>query len=217
MCVGLVWNILIFYLVHFYMNERDSINHIVEKVGHLLDKMDFPMVDNPEGVESRVQDIIQLLDNQQSNDVLVHGVWGMGGLGKTTIVKAIYNKIGRNFEVRSFLANIGKKWKNKDEQVFLKARLCHKKVLLVLDDVNSLDQLNVLCGSRKWFGSGSRVIITTRDKHILSGNSVDKIYTMKEMDGGESIELFSWHAFRQASPREDFTVISKKIVEYSGG
>ena len=225
------------------MNERDSINHIVEKVGHLLNKMDFTMVDNPVGVESRVQDIIQLLDNQQSNDVLLLGVWGMGGIGKTTIVKAIYDKIGRNFEGWSLLANIRETWEQTAEpvsfqeqlkfdiiketttkiqniesgKITLKARLCYKKVLLVLDDVNSLDQLNALCGSRKWFGSGSRVIITTRDKHILSESGVDKIYTMKEMDEGESIELFSWHAFRQASPREDFTVISKKIVDYSGG
>ncbi|PNX75625.1 disease resistance protein (TIR-NBS-LRR class), partial [Trifolium pratense] len=44
--------------------------------------------------------MIQLLnqDIEQSNDVLLLGMWGMGGVGKTTIAKAIYNKIGRNFE-----------------------------------------------------------------------------------------------------------------------
>ena len=87
----------------------------------------------------------------------------------------------------------------------------------VLDDVNTLDQLNALCGSHKWFGSGSRIIITTRDRHILSGNRVNKVFKMKYMDENESIELFSWHAFKQASPTKDFAEISRNVVEYSGG
>ena len=197
------------------------------------------------GVESRVQDMIQLLDQdiQQSNDVLLLGMWGMGGVGKTTIAKAIYNKIGRNFEGRSFLANIREVWKenagkvNLQEQllfdickdmptkiqsiecgkIILKDRLCHKRVLIVLDDVNALDQLNALCGSCKWFGLGSKIIITTRDRHILRGNRVNQIYVMKHMDENESIELFSWHAFKQASPEKDFAAISRNVVEYSGG
>ena len=185
--------------------------------------------------------MIQLLNTQQSNDVLFLGIWGMGGAGKTTIAKAIYNKVGRNFEGRSFLLNIRENWEHTSRQVSiqeqlmfdifketttkiqsiesgkitLKDRLFHKRVLLVLDDVNSLDQLNALCGNHNWFGSGSRIIITTRDKRLLKGRRVDKVYTVKEMDENEAIELFSWHAFQQASPRKDFAEISWKIVEYS--
>jgi len=203
------------------------------------------IADNPVGVKSRVQGMIQMMeqDIQQSNDVLLLGMWGMGGVGKTTIAKAIYNKIGRNFEGRSFLANIREVWEenagkvNLQEQLLfdickdmatkiqsiecgksiLKDRLCHKRVLILLDDVNTLDQLNALCGSRKWFGSGSRIIITTRDRHILSGNRVNKVFKMKHMDESDSIELFSWHAFKQASPAKDFAKISRNVVEYSGG
>ncbi|KAK2366008.1 disease resistance protein RPV1 [Trifolium repens] len=181
--------------------------------------------------------------NLQSKDVLLIGMWGMGGIGKTTIAKAIYNKIGCNFDGRSFLANIREAWEQSIGQVSLqerilfdickettnkiqsieegknklKDRLFHKKVLLVLDDVNTLDQLNALCGSRQWFGSGSRIIITTRDMHILRGNRVDQVYTMKEMSESESIELFSWHAFKQASPGVGFAEISRNVVDYSGG
>ncbi|PNY11224.1 disease resistance protein (TIR-NBS-LRR class) [Trifolium pratense] len=226
------------------LNSREAINHIVEKVSLLLNKTNLFVADNPVGVESRVQDAIDQFQNvQQSNDVLILGIWGMGGTGKTTIAKAIDNKICRTFEGRSFLANIRETWEQpagkvtlKEQILFdifkktitkipniesgkitLKDRLCHKRVLLVLDDVNSLDQLHALCGSREWFGSRSRIIITTRDKHIPRGNRVDKVYTMKEMFESESIELFSWNAFKQASPRNDFVGISRKIVEYSGG
>ncbi|CAJ2657360.1 unnamed protein product [Trifolium pratense] len=224
-------------------NEREAIDHVVEKVTLLLDKTDLFVADNPVGVESRVQDTIQLLDIQQSNDVLLLGMWGMGGTGKTTIAKAVYNKIGRDFEGRSFLENIRETWEQiagkaplqeqilfdifkekttkiqsiESGKITLKERLCNKRVLLVLDDVNSLDQLNALCGSRKWFGSGSRIIITTRDENILRGSRVDKVCTIKELNENESIELFSWNAFKQASPKKDFAEISRKIVEYSGG
>ena len=189
------------------------------------------------------QSSLQKKDIQQSNNVLLLGMWGMGGIGKTTIAKAIYNKIGRNFEGRSFLANIREVWEQNDGQVSLQQqllfdickatttniqntdagkntlmdRLSRKKVLIVLDDVSSSDQLNALCGSCEWFGPGSRIIITTRDKHILKEIGVYQVYEMKEMNENESIELFSWHAFKQARPKKDFAAMSKNVVEYSGG
>ena len=52
--------------------------------------------------------------------------------------------------------------------------------------------------------------------HILRGSRVDKTYTMKEIDDTESIELFSWHEFKQVSPIEDFIQISRNVVEYCG-
>ncbi|KAK7349946.1 hypothetical protein VNO77_07868 [Canavalia gladiata] len=177
-------------------NESEVIENIAENVTRLLDKTDLFVTDNPVGVQSRVQDMIQLLDLKLSNDVILIGMWGMGGIGKTTIAKAIYNEIGRDFGDRSFLANIREVWGQDAGQVSLQKqllfdicketktmihniesgknilmeRLCHKSILLVLDDVNEMDQLNAFCGSRKWFGAGSRIIITTRDKRILMGN-----------------------------------------------
>ena len=49
----------------------------------------------------------------------------------------------------------------------IRNRLYNKKVLLVLDDVNDLSQLENLVGKQDWFGPGSRVIVTTRDMHLL--------------------------------------------------
>ncbi|KAL2659004.1 hypothetical protein AAZX31_03G069700 [Glycine max] len=223
-------------------NESEAIKSIVENVTHLLDKRELFVADNPVGVEPRVQEMIQLLDLKSSNHVLLLGMWGMGGIGKTTTAKAIYNKIGRNFEGRSFLAHIREVWGQDTGKIclqkqilfdickqtetihnvesgkyLLKQRLCHKRVLLVLDDVSELEQLNTLCGSREWFGRGSRIIITSRDKHILRGKGVDKVYIMKGMDERESIELFSWHAFKQESLPEDFIELSANLIEYSGG
>jgi len=227
----------------FYRNESEAIKDIVENVTRLLDKEDLFIADNLVGLKSRVQDVIQLLDIQQSNDVLLLGIWGMGGIGKTTLAKAIYNEIGRTFEGRSFLENVREVWEQNNGPIslqkqilfdicrerktkiqniesgkyILKDRLFHKRVLLVLDDVNTLDQLNVLCGRSSLFGPGSRIIITTRNMKILRRDRVNQVYQMKIMDESDSIELFSWHAFKQASPREDFARISRNVVDYSGG
>ena len=49
----------------------------------------------------------------------------------------------------------------------IKNGLRHKRILLVLDDVDKLDTLNMLAREHDWFGPGSRIIITTRDEHVL--------------------------------------------------
>ncbi|KEH29087.1 disease resistance protein (TIR-NBS-LRR class) [Medicago truncatula] len=224
-------------------DESEDIKKIVDLVTHLLDKTELFVADHPVGLESRVRDVIQLLSRQKSKDPQLLGIWGMGGIGKTTLAKAVYNKIRHDFDAKSFLFNVRDVWKVDDDKVslqqrllfdickttkikidsvesgkkILQERLCSKKIFLVIDDVNKLDQLNALCGDRKWFGKGSRILITTRDDDLLSRLEVDHVYRMKEMDSSESLELFNWHAFKQSTSREGFTNISRDVVKYSGG
>ena len=35
------------------------------------------------------------------------GIWGMGGIGKTTLARAIYKRISHKFERSYFFANVG--------------------------------------------------------------------------------------------------------------
>jgi AAA+ ATPase superfamily predicted ATPase len=140
----------------------------------LLDKTDLFVADHPVGVESRVQDVIQLLNSQKSKDPLLLGIWGMGGIGKTTIAKAVYNKIRHDFEAKSFLFNVREVWKLDNDKVSLQQqllsdiykttqinintvesgkktleeRLCKKRIFLVIDDVTNLDQLNAVWKSK---------------------------------------------------------------------
>jgi hypothetical protein len=166
----------------------------------------------------------------------------MPGIGKTNFAQAIYAQIGPYFENTCFVENVSSFVKNEtlvsiqekllieiDEtteinistiesgKLILKERLRGKRVLLVLDNVDKLEQLHALCGSREWFGEGSKIIITTRDRKLLKEHGVDHIYKVKELDERESLELFSSKAFKQETPREDFAELSRHIVPYCGG
>ncbi|TKY58987.1 TMV resistance protein N [Spatholobus suberectus] len=152
-------------------NESKVVNQIVSAVLEKLDISNLPITDYPVGLESRLQDVIQFLETR-STSVCVIGIWGMGGIGKTTIAKASYNKIHRNFSDKSFLENIREEWEKDRGQIdlqeqllldilktgkikvqsiekgkaMIKERLRSKRVLLVLDDVNKSEQLNALSG-----------------------------------------------------------------------
>ena len=43
-----------------------------------------------------------------------------------------------------------------------------------------------------WFGRGSRIIITTRDKQVLIANKVDDIYQVGALNNSEALELLVW-------------------------
>ncbi|MCI02448.1 TMV resistance protein N, partial [Trifolium medium] len=171
------------------------------------------------------------------------GIWGMGGSGKTTTVTAIYNQFQCKFENHGFIENIrevcnggvkGIKQLQKqlladvlksNEKIYgtasgittLEKRFMGKRALIVLDDVSTFDQVEALCGNSKCFGAGSVLIVTSRDVNILKKLEVDYIYSIKEMNEIKSLELFSWHAFRQPNPKGEFSELSSSIVAYCKG
>ncbi|XP_043687941.1 probable receptor-like protein kinase At1g30570 [Telopea speciosissima] len=101
----------------------------------------------------------------------------------------------------------------------IKRMLCKENVLLVLDDVDSKEQVDALANKHSWFGAGSRVIIITRDEHILNVAKVDKdkIYWPQVLNCAESLQLFSLHAFSMDEPPLEYVKLSHDMVLYSGG
>jgi len=96
----------------------------------------------------------------------------------------------------------------------IKHRLQQKKVLLVLDDVNKLEQLRAIVGKSGWFGPGSRVIITTRDKHLLT---VEKSYELDGLNMKEALELVCWNAFETDKADSSYEKVLSRAVSYASG
>ncbi|XP_010051153.2 disease resistance protein RPV1-like [Eucalyptus grandis] len=149
-------------------------------------------------VEDHVQiDAIMKLLEVDYSGVRFVGVHGIGGIGKTTLAKVIYNKLYSRFDRYSFLENVQEISRRSDGIIYLqkqllssilhstcsnsifvrdndqgigmiKKALCDKKILIVLDDVEKKEQLKKLVGKSDWFENGSRVIITTRNMSVLT-------------------------------------------------
>nr|AEE43930.1 TIR-NBS-LRR resistance protein muRdr1F [Rosa multiflora] len=193
------------------------------------------------GMDIKLEDIYDLLD-EEANDVRFIGIWGMGGLGKTTLARVVYEEISHRFDVRVFLANIRevsathglvylqkqilsqilkeenvKVWDVYSGITMTKRCLCNKAVLLVLDDVDQSEQLEHLVGEKDWFGLRSRIIITTRNLRVLVTHGVEKPYELKRLNKDEALQLFSWKAFRKCEPEEDNAELCKSFVTYAGG
>ncbi|KAI9092471.1 hypothetical protein K1719_027599 [Acacia pycnantha] len=222
------------------MCANEITNEVLAKINH---NYAFYVTDYPVGLVPRVKQVVSLLDLWSEKKNKMVGIVGPGGIGKSTIARATYNSIGDYFEGLCFLSNVGQMSKvpnglaHLQEELLCKLvlekdlklgdvyegipkiqhRLGHKKILLILDDVDELKQLKALAGSWSWFGPGSRIVITTRNKHLLASHDVNNIYHVGELNDEESLQLLSWHAFRTENVGSDFIEVSKRAILYSCG
>ncbi|KAL4317326.1 hypothetical protein AHAS_Ahas15G0373900 [Arachis hypogaea] len=222
--------------------ESKFVQRIVEEIMNKLNRIPFNVAKHPVGLDSLTEDIKSLLE-VGSGGVRAIGIHGIGGIGKTTLVKAVYNHISHLFEGSAFIANVREissqrhglvqlqetllseilsrrdfKVGNKDRGInLIKNRLCCKKVLIVVDDADSLEQLESLVGDCSWFGSGSRIVITTRDEHLLISHNVETNYKVKELSHEHALELFSWFAFKKPCPPSNYEGLSSQILNYAKG
>ncbi|KAF3954272.1 hypothetical protein CMV_020364 [Castanea mollissima] len=222
--------------------ESQIIQSIVGELWHKLSYAFSEYTENLVGIISRAEKLKSCLD-LGSNNVRMVGIWGMRGIGKTTLARVVFcmvsNKFEDKFEGCCFLANVRGVCKKDglvrlqqqlilqilnenmvvedvNEGVFvIKNKLRHKKILLVLDDVDQLNQLNKLVGDHIWFGLGSRVIITTRDKHLLQTHGVDEIYEANGLAHAESLHLLSLKALKKDYSPEDYLELSRDFVYYA--
>ncbi|CAK9870214.1 unnamed protein product, partial [Sphagnum jensenii] len=166
-------------------------------------------------------------------------VVGMGGIGKTTLVKKLYHQIHADFKRSSFLENVKEnnivEVKNKiimdlcdskleDPTIYLRCfEECwtEMKVLVVIDDVKETQIIELLgddIDGIKRSENGSRLIMTGRNwKDFQNVILEDGKFEMDGLNEHQAMELFSWKAFRQPTPPRDFASITNEVVDACQG
>ncbi|GLJ50698.1 hypothetical protein SUGI_1080110 [Cryptomeria japonica] len=189
---------------------------VVKDVIETLDRVPLQVAKHPVGLDRVKKALIQKLNLNSAGSVVKAEIWGMGGIGKTTIAKAVYNEIYADFHAASFVFNVRS---TATEAMGLATGLTRmqKKILKDLSkyggEVDSVDEgISLLT-------PGSRVIITSRNQHILNdaGVSSECIQLISGLEINEGLKLFSWHAFLRESPSPGYENLFKGIVEACKG
>ncbi|XP_014617687.1 TMV resistance protein N isoform X2 [Glycine max] len=224
--------------------EYKFIEKIVEQVSREINPACLHVADYPVGLEWQVRQVRKLLDIGSDDGVHMIGFHGMGGVGKSALARAVYNNliIDEKFDGFCFLENVREK-SNKDglehlQRILLskilgekdinlaskqqgssmiQSRLKEKKVVLILDDVDKHEQLQAMVGRPDWFGPGSKIIITTRDKQLLAPHQVITTYEVKGLDEKDALQLLTWKAFKKEKADPNYVEVLQRAVTYASG
>ncbi|XP_027905591.1 TMV resistance protein N-like [Vigna unguiculata] len=222
-----------------YRSDAELVDTIVKGVLNLplLSATEFPV-----GLQSYVERVIRTIENE-STGVCMIGISGMEGSGKTTVAKAVYNQIHDRFIEKSFIEDNPEVSRTRGHlhllkkllldilkikveiqnvemgRIMIRERLYGKRMLIVLDDLNQYKyhELSDLWECRAWSGRGSVIIITSTYENLLRTSQVDAVFRINPMNPNESLELLSWHAFKEAKPKEEYHDLAKTIVTHCGG
>ena len=168
------------------------------------------------GRSTEKQKVIDLVGHpNDSHSFKVISVWGMGGIGKTTLVRSVYRsqQLGgwkrawatalRPFNPEALLRNLALQLRIKIEQrkkniggmkydevaSELSRLLGVQNCLIVLDDLSSTEEwdsiIHILAKSK-------RIIVTTREKFVAKHCSQDdhNMYSLKGLEDAVALDLF---------------------------
>ncbi|KAL0388204.1 UNVERIFIED_CONTAM: putative disease resistance protein [Sesamum radiatum] len=162
------------------------------------------------GMKKERQLLESLLTNDDHSSNQVISVCGMGGLGKTSLARKVFQgeAVQRWFEARAWLCISQQFQPRTIFQGLLKQLLPHenveqhddelvrrlydaqkeKKCLVILDDIWKVEDWNSLRNAFPIGESGSRSLLTTRNQNIASTGYVHRLECLSEDEGWELLQ-----------------------------
>ncbi|XP_057778246.1 putative disease resistance protein At1g50180 [Salvia miltiorrhiza] len=190
------------------------------------------------GMKDELKQLGNLL--RQDNEDRVISVWGMGGSGKTTIAKKLYNETKTSFDLCAWVCisqqcqSFRSVWedvlKQLDPQIRedlnesqLNERLrkiqTEKRCLIVVDDLWETSHWNGLKHPFLVHDLQSKILITTREQEVAEIGCPVKLGLLKEED---ALELLKMKTFPHANIPAEFALeflfekIGKEMVQKCG-
>ncbi|GAU35107.1 hypothetical protein TSUD_162120 [Trifolium subterraneum] len=221
---------------------ENIVQTVIEKLGHKFSGYADDLI----GIQPQVKTLENLLKLGSDDDEFrVLGILGMDGIGKTTLATVLYDKISHRYQFGAccFIENVSTiyrdggaiavqkqilhqtlKEKNMDAYSpseisgIITNRLHNMKLLVVLDDVDQIEQLQELHIKTKLLCPGSRIIITTRDVHILELYGADGIHEVELMNDNDAQELLCRKASKTVdNSSNDYAKLIPKVLKYAQG
>nr|AXU93650.1 RPP4/RPP5-like protein [Arabidopsis thaliana] len=216
--------------------------HMVEKIANdVSNKLFHPPngFGDLVGIEDHIEAIKLKLCLESKEARIMVGIWGQSGIGKSTIGRALYSQLSIQFHHRAFVtykstsgsdvSGMMLSWEKellseilgqKDIKIehfgVVEQRLKHKKVLILLDDVDNLEFLKTLVGKVEWFGPGSRVIVITQDRQLLKAHDINLIYEVEFPSEHLALTMLCRSAFGKDSPPDDFKELAFEVAKLAG-
>eukprot|EP00253_Pinus_taeda_P034611 PITA_34611 len=227
-------------------DEGQLVQKVVEQIWKKVGKTLLNVAKHPTGVEDKVKDFERtVLSQQQSGKTAVVGIVGLGGVGKTTLAKELFNRYRSNYDRSCFLSDVRKiaakcslnllqstllkdlaqsdvQISSTDEGIEkLKRHLSPShRALIVFDDVDHVSQLDALfLPIKHTVHSASLILVTSRNKDLLKRSGIVKsfIYQQTRLNKEHSRELFCWHAFNHPHPCIGFEQVVEKFLDICDG
>ncbi|KAL4580111.1 hypothetical protein LXL04_016291 [Taraxacum kok-saghyz] len=179
-------------------NEAQFVQKIVENVSLELCSNNFSIDEKLVGIESRVKDVLSSLGTG-FNDVRMIGIKGMGGGGKTTLARAVFDRISLQFEGKSFVENV---------REVSNTSLSGLKSLQnqVLSDVLNDDGISA---SSVYDGKNMLKKMMHSTKVLLVLDDVE-LWIIET-------NLTRWYAFGSEIPTQRYAELAQKVVTYASG
>ncbi|PRQ48999.1 putative P-loop containing nucleoside triphosphate hydrolase, leucine-rich repeat domain, L [Rosa chinensis] len=207
--------------MHDNERETDSLLEATDVIGRDNDKKQI------------ISHLLNNSDISSEENVYVISILGLGGLGKTTLSKLVYNDrmveenfqmkmwvcVSENFDIRTLIrgiinAAIGQKCEDESLDL-MKKRLQNtfrdRKFLLVLDDVwdteligITIEKWNDLKGLLNVGANGSKIIITTRHGSVASLVNPVYMHPLEGLPHKDCISLFIKRAFKRGGEEQRY-------------